>query len=208
VLYLNDHDVNFKGGLFHFADDAGKSEQTVVPKAGRLVLFSSGRENSHFVDEITQGERYTFTMWFSLDLNFKEDCSIISFLNAHMQVKLSSVPSQSDTKESSSTGTEIWDLLKYKQEKYCLSLVDDQGLFACCRCALPAQIKNIHDAIDFCSFCCWKTNSTHVSNIFFHAGASCSLSELFGQWTEYKSNLESNFHDNVRSWKEVDVLYL
>lgn len=72
---------DFTGGDFHFsrpADDAAAvppppdaddaawvPEHTVQPRAGRLLLFTSGTENMHNLDLVTGGERFVFSMWFS-----------------------------------------------------------------------------------------------------------------------------------------------
>ena len=42
-------------------------EQTVEPKAGRVVIFSSGKENPHYVDRVTSGNRYVLAFWFTCD---------------------------------------------------------------------------------------------------------------------------------------------
>ena len=42
-------------------------EQTVEPKAGRVVIFSSGKENPHYVDRVTSGSRYVLAFWFTCD---------------------------------------------------------------------------------------------------------------------------------------------
>lgn len=40
-------------------------EQTVEPKAGRVVIFSSGQENPHHVDRVLSGNRYVLAFWFT-----------------------------------------------------------------------------------------------------------------------------------------------
>jgi len=75
--------VDFSGGDFHFSapaarsstdvpspppdagDDAWVPEHTVRPRAGRLLLFTSGTENMHNVDRVDAGERFVFSMWFT-----------------------------------------------------------------------------------------------------------------------------------------------
>jgi predicted 2-oxoglutarate/Fe(II)-dependent dioxygenase YbiX len=77
VLYLNDSGCDFDGGMFEFVDRAEyerSSGRTVrrdgdplVPRAGTLVMFTSGPENVHRVTPITRGRRYTLAMWLAED---------------------------------------------------------------------------------------------------------------------------------------------
>lgn len=67
VLYLNTSGIDFLGGNFHFCNSDGVSEMVIVPTAGLLVIFDSGSKNIHKFDEITAGNRFTLTMWFTRD---------------------------------------------------------------------------------------------------------------------------------------------
>ena len=40
-------------------------EQTVEPKAGRVVIFTSGKENPHVVDRVLSGNRFVLAFWFT-----------------------------------------------------------------------------------------------------------------------------------------------
>jgi hypothetical protein len=42
-------------------------ELTMEPKAGRVVIFSSGTENTHFLEQVTKGKRYVLSFWFTCD---------------------------------------------------------------------------------------------------------------------------------------------
>ncbi|XP_058078295.1 uncharacterized protein LOC131226685 isoform X2 [Magnolia sinica] len=64
VCYLNSHGMDFKGGLFHFHDG---DPATIVPMAG-----------------ITDGERLTLTLWFTLDPSHDEDPKLISLLSQRL----------------------------------------------------------------------------------------------------------------------------
>ena len=57
VLYLND---NYEGGKTFF-----NNGYEVQPKTGRLIYFTSGREDAHGVTEVISGHRYTFALWFT-----------------------------------------------------------------------------------------------------------------------------------------------
>ncbi|KAI3818366.1 hypothetical protein L1987_12171 [Smallanthus sonchifolius] len=77
VCYLNSYGVDFGGGLFHFQDG---EPTTFVPMAGDALIYTADSRNIHSVDEITDGERLTLTLWFSRDKSHDEDSKLISFL--------------------------------------------------------------------------------------------------------------------------------
>lgn len=65
LLYLTDFDQDFKGGRFVFMDK--KANYTVEPRKGRVLMFTSGSENEHFVEKVTEGKRYALTVAFTCD---------------------------------------------------------------------------------------------------------------------------------------------
>nr|GME07660.1 prolyl 3-hydroxylase 1 isoform X1 [Ipomoea batatas] len=78
VCYLNSYNVDFKGGVFHFQD----GEPTdILPMAGDAILYTADDQNIHCVDEVTDGERVTLTLWFSRDASHDEESKLISFLS-------------------------------------------------------------------------------------------------------------------------------
>lgn len=77
MCYLNSHGVDFGGGLFHFQDG---EPTTFVPMAGDVLIYTADGRNVHSVEEITDGERLTLTLWFSRDQSHDEDVKLISFL--------------------------------------------------------------------------------------------------------------------------------
>lgn len=68
LLYLSDSGKDFSGGHFVFVGKEVNS--TVEPKLGRLSFFSSGSENEHFVEKVTQGTRFAITVSFTCDKKF------------------------------------------------------------------------------------------------------------------------------------------
>lgn len=78
VCYLNSYGKDFKGGLFHFQDG---DPTTIVPLAGDVVMYTADCRNIHSVDEITDGERLTLTLWFSRDCSHDEDAKLVSLLS-------------------------------------------------------------------------------------------------------------------------------
>ncbi|CAG9790975.1 unnamed protein product [Diatraea saccharalis] len=69
LLYLGDYGVDFKGGRFVFIDE--KFNRTIEPKKGRVSMFTSGRENFHYVEKVTSGVRYALTVAFTCDKQFE-----------------------------------------------------------------------------------------------------------------------------------------
>ncbi|KAL3379075.1 hypothetical protein AABB24_000012 [Solanum stoloniferum] len=78
VCYLNSYDADFKGGIFHFKDG---EPADIVPMAGDVIMYTADDRNIHSVDEITEGERITLTLWFSRDASYDEDPKLISSLS-------------------------------------------------------------------------------------------------------------------------------
>ena len=58
VIYLND---NYEGGKTFFNDTGYE----IQPKTGKLIYFTSGKEDAHGVTEVISGHRYTFALWFT-----------------------------------------------------------------------------------------------------------------------------------------------
>lgn len=65
LLYLSDYDEEFTGGLFAFKDKT--RVHIVEPSRGRLLMFTSGKENLHHVRRVRSGTRYVMSMWFACD---------------------------------------------------------------------------------------------------------------------------------------------
>lgn len=78
VCYLNSYGRDFKGGLFHFKDG---EPTTIEPMAGDVVIYTADSTNIHSVDEITDGERLTLTLWFSRDASHDEDGKLVALLS-------------------------------------------------------------------------------------------------------------------------------
>ncbi|XP_052557680.1 prolyl 3-hydroxylase 3 [Tympanuchus pallidicinctus] len=63
ILYLND---DFRGGSLFFTEmDTVTVTAKVHPKCGRLVAFSSGKENPHGVQAVSQGRRCAIALWYT-----------------------------------------------------------------------------------------------------------------------------------------------
>eukprot|EP00613_Pedinella_sp_CCMP2098_P077755 CAMPEP_0171962160 /NCGR_PEP_ID=MMETSP0993-20121228/167300_1 /TAXON_ID=483369 /ORGANISM="non described non described, Strain CCMP2098" /LENGTH=228 /DNA_ID=CAMNT_0012610421 /DNA_START=171 /DNA_END=857 /DNA_ORIENTATION=+ len=104
LLYLTTSGEDFEGGELHFFDSAhsaldcsamenrtqpgpclvtGKPTLVVEPRAGRAIVFGSGRENPHRVTQVTGGTRYVLSFWFTCDARRE----MISFLDGKMHVR-------------------------------------------------------------------------------------------------------------------------
>ncbi|XP_053912661.1 prolyl 3-hydroxylase 3 isoform X2 [Cuculus canorus] len=63
ILYLND---DFQGGDLFFTEmDTVTVTAKVHPKCGRLVAFSSGKENPHGVQAVSRGRRCAVALWYT-----------------------------------------------------------------------------------------------------------------------------------------------
>lgn len=65
LLYLNTYYNQFSGGRFVFTDQT--ANYTVEPKQSRVLAFTSGSENPHFVEKVDRGVRYAITISFTCD---------------------------------------------------------------------------------------------------------------------------------------------
>lgn len=66
LLYLTDYNADFGGGRLVFVDGS-RGNATVEPKKGRVLAFTSGSENPHYVEKVNKGVRYALTVSFSCD---------------------------------------------------------------------------------------------------------------------------------------------
>lgn len=69
LLYLSTFGDEFFGGRFIFLNP--KRNVTVEPRFGRVSAFTSGSENEHMVEKVTQGVRYAMTIPFTCDVHHK-----------------------------------------------------------------------------------------------------------------------------------------
>ena len=60
LVYFEDGGVDFGGGALIFDDG-----ETILPRRGRLVAFSSGPENGHRVARVERGARTALALWFT-----------------------------------------------------------------------------------------------------------------------------------------------
>lgn len=91
MCYLNNHGKDYKGGILRFQDGEPSS---IVPVAGDVVIYSADNRNVHCVDEVTEGERLTLTLWFTRDSVFDEDPKLLTFLS---QTSLSYEPADQNS---------------------------------------------------------------------------------------------------------------
>lgn len=74
LLYLSDYQRDFQGGRFVFVDENKTENKTmyssIEPKKGRISVFTSGAENLHYVEKVTEGTRYAITISFTCDKKF------------------------------------------------------------------------------------------------------------------------------------------
>lgn len=68
MLYLNDGDKDFAGGVIEFP----KRDLAVVPKPGHLVAFTCGLDNQHLVTPVVTGVRDAIAFYFTQDARHRE----------------------------------------------------------------------------------------------------------------------------------------
>lgn len=91
VCYLNNYEVDFKGGLFYFQDG---EPSTFAPMAGDVIIYTADNKNVHSVGEITEGERLTLTLWFSRDASHDEDAKLLLSLSEYtLNISKGAIPS-------------------------------------------------------------------------------------------------------------------
>lgn len=76
LVYLTDFGIDFNGGRFIFVngiEGKNQSKSSVEPKKGRVIVFTSGSENLHFVEKVTNGERFAITISFTCNPKFAID---------------------------------------------------------------------------------------------------------------------------------------
>lgn len=74
LLYLSNYRRDFDGGRFIFVDENKAENSTlyssIEPKKGRISVFTSGAENLHYVEKVTQGTRYAITISFTCNKKY------------------------------------------------------------------------------------------------------------------------------------------
>lgn len=74
LLYLSDYQRDFHGGRFIFVDENKAENKTlyssIEPKRGRVSVFTSGAENLHHIEKVTEGTRYAITISFTCNKKF------------------------------------------------------------------------------------------------------------------------------------------
>lgn len=44
-------------------------ELAIEPRAGRVVIFTAGMENTHYVERVLSGQRFVLSFWFTCNRN-------------------------------------------------------------------------------------------------------------------------------------------
>ena len=64
------------------AGDESQVELVMEPKRGRVIVFSSGHENTHHFERVTSGQRFVLSFWFTCDQS--KEFEIFLDGNAHV----------------------------------------------------------------------------------------------------------------------------
>lgn len=67
---------NHNGGRFLFIDFENKKRKNIIvdPKPGRVLIFSSGSENTHFIENIINGQ----LLFIKLALNCNQKTALLT----------------------------------------------------------------------------------------------------------------------------------
>lgn len=70
-IFLARFKKDFEGGRFIFTDVENKKRKNVIidPKVGRVVVYSSGSENTHLIENVLSGHLSFLTLSFTCDKN-------------------------------------------------------------------------------------------------------------------------------------------
>lgn len=75
-IFLARFKKDFEGGRFVFTDVENKKRKNVIidPKVGRVLIYSSGSENTHLIENVVAGHLSFLTLSFTCDKD-----SVLSF---------------------------------------------------------------------------------------------------------------------------------
>lgn len=67
VIFLSNYKRNFNGGRFMFVEYEKKKRKNhiVDPKAGRVLVYSAGAENTHILENVVNGQLVSLTLSFT-----------------------------------------------------------------------------------------------------------------------------------------------
>jgi len=195
ILYLNS---NIDGGNFHFVDKNNNIVESIVPKEGNLLMFSSGSENSHKVDEILSGFRYTLTIWFTTDPSFSEDEKYVQYLCSQWNPII---------KENLS-----WDLLSEKLEYFGLVPFGNFGenskpvMVLCSGILIPYPFDDIKEAIQLASFCEWKAGigMDKLVNRMTIDGMD-DFGRMVYQWKRHCADMLQKCSTEMEKWRQMGL---
>jgi len=88
LLYLSTYMNDFEGGRFIFDDEKGKPQQIVEPRSGRVLLFTAGPENPHRVEQVTSGERFVLSFWFTCNMDRQFEIFLDGKAHIHFSHKI------------------------------------------------------------------------------------------------------------------------
>ncbi|XP_074584378.1 uncharacterized protein LOC141840322 isoform X2 [Curcuma longa] len=238
VCYLNNHERDFRGGLFHFKDGEPSS---VAPTAGDVLIYTADERNIHCVDEVIDGERLTLTLWFTRDCLHDEDAKKdgSGFDVRHARVRFLGYDFSS-SKEKSRADNSLCDPLELLDGRLYLARGDE---------VLVKEFLNSLHALQVLQFCYWRASELakgreevhldgsarpailkRTSNLKLSlphddklaveilGGTSCNCIKLqfkwedlvlgITKWEEYASQLHRNMRACIPSWLSNHTLSL
>jgi len=201
VVYLNDYGVDFEGGEFNFVNKENTIGHTILPQAGKAVIFSSGEENTHSVAKVESGQRLTFTMWLTFDYEHKEDTSLLTLLASALAAWNSPFLGEFDVTKLYKYGvTTLEDATtKTIQAKY------NDGFI------IPHNFSKKIEVVDFCSYNAWKKLSNTLFGDEGDDFGEKNISEynkVIEKWKKYKIKNENILKESKDLWAKLDLMYI
>eukprot|EP01125_Pyxidicula_operculata_P006257 TRINITY_DN2173_c0_g1_i1.p2 TRINITY_DN2173_c0_g1~~TRINITY_DN2173_c0_g1_i1.p2 ORF type:complete len:172 (+),score=32.96 TRINITY_DN2173_c0_g1_i1:461-976(+) len=169
---------------------------------GDLLLFSSGPENLHYVDEIKRGKRYTMILWFTLNPAFGEDARHLFASNSVGDIVLDENDIQEKLKL---TRIELERLTTRKLDELGVDYIAEQSdnkYFAYIHnTQIPHLFNSTQQIIDYLSYYDWKCVP---NNKIYESDHSIHLM----RWSEYKNQNKENLERTSNKWTEYGVLFV
>lgn len=160
-------------------------------------MFSSGSENTHKVDEILSGFRYTLTIWFTTDPSFSEDEKYVQYLYSQWN------PAGENLS---------WDLLSEKLQYFGIQPFGNFGVNSkpvmvySSGTLIPYPFNDIKEAIQLASFCEWKagTGMDKLVNRMTENGTD-DFGRMVYQWKRHCADMLQKCSMEMEKWNQIGL---
>lgn len=222
MLYLNEGGgQDFSGGDFVFRDPIeGSDLRRVVSRPGGLLMFTSGPENVHRVEEVKSGTRFALNIFFTMNPSASEDPRYLAMVPDDLREPFL-LPDGSSKDENSVSGPNMAAQDKGVNEGGMGSRPQQPGVNpnetvilrkvaeTRLECAegfgldseplivrlggveVPALFGGLPDALDFAYYTVWQ------------GGRGGDVMALFTRWHEHRSRRLLSVMQAIPKWREL-----